>query len=391
MLEKYAERYRSDLVNTIIPFWLKNSLDKEYGGYFTCLDRTGKVYDPKKYMWLEGREVWTFSRLYNELEKKQEYLDAAKLGVDFIRKYGRDSKGRVYFSLTRDGKPYFFQRKVYGAVFYMLGLLEYSKATGDKACFDESVDLFWKITKWIEDPSMLDRPAFEGNPPSSSLADVMVLASMAIELMRVKDDPRYREMIQKAMDGVKKHFEPTRKILIERVPLSGVDISDWPEGRFFNPGHSIEVAWFLLHMLEIIPNPELQKLAFDVMEGSLELGWDKKYGGLYYFMDIEGRPTLQLESNMKLWWPHTEAMYATVLAYTMTKDAKWKKWLQKIDAYAYKHFVDAEYGEWFGYCDRRGDLALECKGGNYKGFFHVPRALLMCVQRIEAANAKKQK
>jgi N-acylglucosamine 2-epimerase len=389
MLETYAERYRKDLMESVIPFWLKNSLDREYGGYFTCLDRDGTVYDPKKYLWLEGREVWMFSKLYNAVEQRAEFLDAAKLGVDFIRKYGRDEKGRVYFSLTRDGKPVFFQRKIYGAVFYMQGLLEYSKATGDKGCRQEAVELFWKITEWIKDTSLLDRPAFEGNPPSSSLADVMVLASMAIELIDVDDDPRYREVLKEAMDGVVKHYDAERRILIERVPLGDANIKDWPEGRFFNPGHSIEVAWFLLHMLEIIPNPKLQKLAFDILEGSLELGWDKEYGGLYYFMDLAGRPTLQLESNMKLWWPHTESIYALVLAYSLTKDEKWVKWLEKVDDYAYSHFVDKEYGEWFGYCDRRGELALTSKGGNYKGCFHVPRALLMSYQKIDEMNSKK--
>lgn len=389
MLENYSQKYRRELVESVIPFWLKHSLDHEYGGYFTALERDGSVYDTKKYMWLQGRQVWTFSRMYNEVEKRQEYLDAAKLGVDFIRNCGKDPKGRVYFSLTRDGKPYFYQRKVYGAVFYMLGLLEYSKATGDKACFNESVDTFWKIVDWIKNPALLDRPILEGTPSTSNLANVMVLASMAIELAGVQDDPRYRQVMQDAIKGVVKHFEPRRRILLENVPLGPSDIQNWPEGRWFNPGHSIEVAWFLLHMLEFFPNPDHQKMALDVLEGSLDFGWDKEFGGLFYFMDIENKPTLQLESNMKLWWPHTEAIYALILAYSLTKDQKWLDWLEKVDHYSYTHFVDPQYGEWFGYCDRRGDLALTSKGGNYKGCFHVPRMLIYSYKKIDQMNAKK--
>jgi N-acylglucosamine 2-epimerase len=389
VLENYSQKYRKELVETVIPFWLKHSLDHEYGGYFTALERDGAVYDTKKYMWLQGRQVWTFSRMYNEVDKRQEYLDAAKLGVDFIRSHGKDPKGRVYFSLTRDGKPYFYQRKVYGAVFYMLGLLEYSKATGDKSCFNESVDTFWKIVDWIKNPALLDRPILEGTPASSNLANVMVLASMAIELANVQDDPRYRQVMQDAIKGVIKHYDHHRRILLENVPLGPSDIQNWPEGRWFNPGHSIEVAWFLLHMLEFFPNAEHQKMALDVLEGSLEFGWDKEYGGLYYFMDIDNKPTLQLESNMKLWWPHTEAIYALILAYSLTKDQKWLDWLEKVDQYSYKHFVDPQYGEWFGYCDRRGDLALTSKGGNYKGCFHVPRMLIYSYKKIDQMNGKK--
>jgi len=383
MLKKYADVYRKDLTESVIPFWLNHSLDREYGGYFTCLDRDGSVYDTKKYLWLQGREVWTFSRLYNELEPRPEFLDAAKLGVDFIRKYGQDEQGRVYFSLTREGKPFFYQRKPYGAVFYMLGLLEYSKASRDAKCYEEAVDMFWRIVKWIKNPVLMDRPIMEGQIHASNLAHVMVLASMAIELAKIDKDPQYLQIMQEAIDGVVKHFDPKRRILMENVPFDGSDISHLPEGRMFNPGHSIEVAWFLLHMLEFFPSKEHQKLALDALEGSLEFGWDKEYGGLLYFMDVQGKPTLQLESSMKLWWPHTEAIYALVLAYTLTKDNRWLTWLEKIHDYSYKHFADPKYGEWFGYCDRQGNLTHTCKGGNYKGCFHVPRALLFSLQRIE--------
>jgi N-acylglucosamine 2-epimerase len=88
---------------------------------------------------------------------------------------------------------------------------------------------------------------------------------------------------------------------------------------------------------------------------------------------------------MKLWWPHTEAIYALVLAHTLTGEQRWLDWLQKVDSYSFAHFDDPQYGEWFGYCDRRGEPALTSKGGNYKGFFHLPRALLLSIQRIEGS------
>lgn len=386
MLASYAARYRAHLEESVIPFWLQHSLDHEYGGQFTCLDRDGSIYDTKKYMWLQGRAVWMFSRLYNEFDRRQEFLDAATLICRFMRRYGRDPQGRVYFSLTREGEPYFYQRKPYAAVFYMLGLLEYARATGDQECLNEAVEVFWQIDRWIRNPALLDRPALTGNPPVSSLANVMVLASMAIELARVSDDLRYVQVIRDAMDGVVRHYDPQRRILIEHVALDRRDLRAWPEGRLFSPGHSIEVAWFLLHMLEFVPSEDHRRLAFDVLEGSLEYGWDREYGGLYYFMDIEGKPTLQLESTMKLWWPHTEAIYALTLAYTLTGEERWMRWLERVDDYAFHTFVDPVEGEWFGYCDRRGDLALTSKGGNYKGFFHVPRALLFSVQRIAGAS-----
>jgi N-acylglucosamine 2-epimerase len=385
MLETYANRYRHNLNESVIPFWLKYGLDHEHGGTFTCLDRTGQLYDTKKYMWMQGRAVWMFARLYNEWERRPEYLAAAKLVCDFMRRHGRDEQGRVYFSLTREGQPFGYQRKPYAAVFYMMGLLEYAKATGDSVCMDEAIEVFWRIDEWIKRPELLGRPALAGSPPVSNLANVMVLASMAIELARVSDDQRYLDVMRAAMDGVLAHYDPARRILIENVPLDGRSMDEWPEGRLFNPGHSIEVAWFLLHVLEFITSEQHRQIALDALEGSLEFGWDQEYGGLYYFMDRDGRPTAQLESSMKLWWPHTEAIYALVLAYTLTQQERWLRWLERVDAYSFERFVDPTHGEWFGYLDRRGDVALDVKGGSYKCFFHVPRALLFSVQRIEAA------
>ncbi|AQQ71753.1 Cellobiose 2-epimerase [Limihaloglobus sulfuriphilus] len=380
MNKEYIKTYRDNLVNSVIPFWEKHSPDYQSGGTFTCLDWDGSLFDTKKYIWLQGRSVWMFSRLYNEFDKNDKYLEIAKLGVDFIKKNAIDPKGRYYFSLTREGRPYFYQRKVYGAVFCMLAYLEYGRAAGEERYFQMARDLFWKIKQWVTDASLLDRPVFDGLPKTSSLADVMVLASMAIELQQHEPKDEYLEVINESIKNVWAHYNEDKRVLIENAPLDGSDISDWPEGRFFNPGHSIEVAWFLLHLLRFVDDKKSRDMAFDVLEGSLDFGWDKEYGGIYYFMDLEGRPTIQLESNMKLWWPHTEAIYALNLAYTITGDKKWIDWLRKVHDYSFEHFVDDKFGGWFGYCDRMGNLTHTCKGSAYKGFFHVPRALLMCTQ-----------
>lgn len=383
MLNQYAERYRRDLRESVIPFWLNHSLDREHGGYFTCLDREGAVYDTKKYVWLQGRAIWMFSRLYNELERDQRFLDAAQLGVDFLRRYGRDPQGRVYFSLTRAGAPYFFQRKPYSAVFYMLGLLEYGKAANDQSCLEEAVEVFWRCVDWVEHPALLDRPAQAGQVATSNLANVLVLGMMAYELAKVFDDQRYRQIMQSTIDSAMRHYDHARGVFLENIALDGRDLSEWPEGRMFSPGHSIETAWIVLDLLTMLPDQVVQQCALRAIERSIERGWDQEYGGLYYFMDIAGQPTLQLEATMKLWWPHAETIYALVRAYALTSEARWLTLLEQVDSYAYAHFVDREHGEWFGYCDRRGELALSCKGGNYKGFYHVPRALLFSVQCIE--------
>lgn len=382
----YLGRYRKELLDSVVPFWLRHSIDREHGGYFTCLDRDGEVYDTRKYVWMQGRAIWTFSKLFNEVDQRQEWLEAAACGIEFVRQHAFDAQGRPYFSLTREGHPVFFQRKPYGAVFAVAGFLEYSKAIGDSKLRSEGIDLFWKIEEWIQRPYLLDRPALRGQIATSKLADVMVIIMLLLELMTVDHDPRYASLLSEYMRAALKHREPSRNVFLEHVGSDGTFLLDSPDGRLLNPGHSIEMAWFLLLMLRRQPDPTLQQEVLGILESTLEFGWDKQYGGIYYFMDIEDRPTLQLESNMKLWWPHTEALYAVILAYTLTRDSRWLVWLERLDRYAFRHFSDPVKGEWFGYCDRQGTLSNLCKGNHYKGFFHVPRFLIMSIQEMEEFN-----
>ena len=151
---------------------------------------------------------------------------------------------------------------------------------------------------------------------------------------------------------------------------------DTPEGRCLNPGHAIETSWFMMTEALYRKDDSVMKKALDILNWSLERGWDNKHGGLLYFVDIEGKPTEQLEWDMKLWWPHTEALYALLLAYRITGEERYAEWYERVHAWSFGHFPDPEHGEWFGYLHRDGSLASRLKGSMWKGPFHLPRALL---------------
>ena len=91
---------RDELLENVVPFWLTHSQDERYGGYFTCLDRGGDVYDTDKFVWLQGRQVWLFSMLYNQVEKRPEWLECAVQGAEFLRKHGHD--GNYNWSIVTD-------------------------------------------------------------------------------------------------------------------------------------------------------------------------------------------------------------------------------------------------------------------------------------------------
>jgi N-acylglucosamine 2-epimerase len=376
-------RYERNLFESVIPFWEKYSLDSERGGQFTCLTREGRVYDSRKYVWMNGRAVWTFSKLYNTVEKKEPWRAAAAGILDFLLQHARDPQGRCYFSLTREGKPVFFQRKPYSTFFLFLALAEYYKTGAAPESYrTEAIRIFSQVNEWIADATLLGRPSFEGQRSIRQLADIMVIASMALELLEIDPSETWRQILRDSIEQARAHWLPEKRTLLENLPLDGSHYADSPDTRLLCPGSAIEVAWFLLHAAEALADETANDFLYDVVEGSLELGWDARHGGLYYFMDSAGLPPLQLEANMKLWWPHTEAIYATALAYSKTKDPKWLKWWKRVDEYAFRTFVDWQYGEWYGYCDRQGHPTHQLKGGPYKGFFHVPRCLLFTSLRF---------
>lgn len=376
MLRELAGLYRENLLGSVMPFWMKHSLDRQHGGYFTCLDRDGSVYDTRKYIWLNGRQVWTLSRLYNSVEKRSEWLDAARLGAEFLRRHAFDQQRRCWFSLTREGAPAFFQRKPYSGVFVMLGFHEYWRATGEEWYRDRAFSLYQDVQKWIADPALL------GRPPAgcSQLADIYVLTSMALELGD-------HAMLARCIQDVQRHYDPERRLLRENS--GGAAFRATPEGRMICVGSIFEITWFLLRALDLAPDAQAEAMLFDAVAGALEFGWDREHGGFYYFQDIEGKPMLQLEASMKLWWVHVEAIYCLICCYTRTRDPKWLDWLAQVHEWVWARFPDLEasggHGEWFGYLDRQGNRTHTLKGNNYKGCFHVPRALLFSCQTIEEA------
>ncbi|MEM4229658.1 MAG: AGE family epimerase/isomerase [Thermoproteota archaeon] len=123
-------------------------------------------------------------------------------------------------------------------------------------------------------------------------------------------------------------------------------------------------------------NSSLIDSVLNILDWSLEVGWDKNYGGILYFVDAEGKPPIQLEHDMKLWWPHTEALYALLLAYYLTKEEKYSDWYRKVHNYVFAHFPHHAYGEWFGYLHYDGTIANRLKNSLLKGPFHIPRAPL---------------
>jgi N-acylglucosamine 2-epimerase len=385
---KRAQQYRSALLEDVIPFWERHSLDGEFGGYLTCLDRDGTVYDTDKFVWLQARQVWTFSMLYNQLERRDSWLRVARQGAEFLARFGRDSSSNWYFSLTREGRPLVQPYNLFSDCFAAIAFGQYSKAVeGDGDSQTEAEELaagaYRNILARKDAPKGKYEKRVAGTRPMASLALPMILANVTQEMGSLLDAGVFERTLDDCVHEIfSRHMDEERQVLHEHVSPAG-DRIDCFEGRLLNPGHGIEAMWFVMDIAERRNDPALARRAVEVVLSTLELGWDREFGGIFYFLDALGRPPQQLEWDQKLWWVHVETLVALLKGYRLTGLGSCWQWFEKVHAYAWGHFPDPEFGEWYGYLNRRGEVLLPLKGGKWKGCFHVPRGLYLCMRELE--------
>jgi mannose/cellobiose epimerase-like protein (N-acyl-D-glucosamine 2-epimerase family) len=248
-IENLYRRYRGLLLDDVVPFWFRHGTDRTHGGVITCMDDDGTLVSGDKFIWSQARSVWTFSALYNRVEKR-----------------------------------------------------------------------------------------------------------------------------------------PDRNVILEFL-TTGYEELPPPAGTFVMPGHAIESMWFVMHVAERQGDKELIRRAAEVMRRHMEFGWDEKSGGIFLSRDIEGHPPYLPHSEMKVWWPHAEAIYPTLLAHHWTGKPWWLEWHQKVADWTWAHFPAPEFGEWRQRLDREGKPSTEIVALPEKDPFHLPRGIILILQLLERMQA----
>lgn len=371
----WAECYREDLVQNIMPFWMKYGLDTENGGVYTCVDRNGELMDTTKSVWFQGRFAYTCCFAYNNIERRQEWLDAAKQTIDFIEAHCFDTDRHMFFEVTADGKPLRKRRYVFSESFAAIAMAEYSKATGDRTYAEKAMQIFREMRKRLTTPGLLE-PKYLPTVEMKGHSITMILINVANVLKQVVDDPELDEQTDQSLESLIKNFaHPEFKALLETVGPNG-EFIDSINGRLINPGHCIETSWFLMDVAERRGDKKLLEFALQILDWSWDWGWDDEFGGIINFRDCKGYPQQDYSQDMKFWWPQTEAIIANLYAYKLTGDEKYLKRHRQISEWTYAHFPDHEYGEWYGYLHRDGSVAQAAKGNIFKGPFHIPRMMI---------------
>mgnify|MGYP000908154839 CR=1 FL=1 len=385
-----SELYKDNLLKDVIPFWEKNSIDKDFGGFFTCLDKCGHIYDTDKFIWLQARQVWTFSMMYQEVEPKQEWLDIALHGAEFLKKFGRDEDGDWYFSLKQDGEPLIQPYNIFSDCFACMAFGKLYQITKDDEHAAIARFTFDRILQKQHQAKGKYEKSFPGTRSLQSFSLPMILCNLVLEIEPILNPELVSSTIQHGIQKVMEEFyQEDFGLILEHVGLEGEFVDSF-EGRLINPGHGLEAMWFIMDLAKREQREDIVQKAVEISLQILERSWDKEHQGIFYFMDVLGKPVLQLEWDQKLWWVHIETMITLAKGYLLTGNEQCASWFNKVHEYTWTHFPDLENGEWFGYLNRSGQPLLDLKGGKWKGCFHVPRGLFQLWSIMEKLKIKQQ-
>ena len=386
--QRWAERCRKELLENIMPFWMKHGWDRKNGGVYTCLDRDGSLMDSTKSVWFQGRFGWMTAHAYNKVRGEggevcgdgKQRLAASKSCCEFLEKRCFDRDGRAFFEVSAEGVGLRKRRYVFSECFAAMAYAEYSLASGDRAWARKAVALFKRIRTFVAKPEKYMPAKCTDAVKTQGHSLTMILINVANVLKQVSDDPVLDLQITESVESLVKNFiHPELKALLETVGPNG-EFIDTLAGRVINPGHCIETAWFLMDVAVARDDAALREVALKILDWSWKWGWDPKYGGIISFKDCRNLPPQCYEQDMKFWWPQCEAIIATAYAYRLTGKAKYRRWHELASEWAWTHLRDRKYPEWYGYLHRDGTVAQPAKGNIFKGPFHIPRMLVKSME-----------
>lgn len=388
---KLAAFYKDHLFGNILPFWEDRTVDKENGGYLHCFDRKGNLYDTEKYIWFQGRQLWMFSKLYRETGDKK-WLELAKVGRDFLMEgsCAYAGKGRFNYQLDPTGKEIRYGTNSHHTDFFVMQALgEYALASGDHTDVPLLREM-WPI--WIHnilDPKCEDvfhsvyDPRFITYPMGAPF-----LATVLHELLgeQVLEDAKKCARIilyTYAKDDYKALFEnltPEGNILLEDT------------GTICNPGHTAEAMWFVMSLARLTEEPELYARAVEVLDWDWEKGVDHERGGFYSFLNVQGGEPYQAAWHKetgarwddKVWWANAEPLVSLSMAARDLNSHEWFARFLSHHEFTQKYFVDHIYGEWVSSLNADNSVKDDAKGSLWKAAYHLPRALLLTYQELEA-------
>ena len=390
-LHDLLDLYRSTLLDDVLPFWDRHGFDAN-GAINTCVADDGSLISRDHWNWSQWRAVWVWSKLYNSIEPRREWLDRAWGIYEFVTSHGPLENNHWPLLLDGDGKLLRGYESLYVDGFAIYGLAELLRAANDAQVRSHALRTYRAAQSVLEGPE--PPPAYPYPIPQGQIAHgISMIFSIAFhELAEATGDADIR---QSALDHHRRVMDSflrrDRQVVLEFIGNDGRELPP-PTGTAVVPGHAIESMWFQMHIARAEDDLAACRKASEVIRRHLELAWDEEFGGMFLAVDADGREEVGwAHARKKFWWPHTEALYATLLAYEFTREPWCLQWHERVREYAYDHFPVADHGEWRQKLDRQGNTITETLILPVKDPFHLPRALIYCIDVLERLVASANK
>ena len=373
-MKKYYEFYKKTLLDEVIPYWMNNAID-ESGAINNCLSEDGTVLSKDRYIWSQGRALWTFSALYNRVEKNEEYLNVATGLFNYLSDIERNEDNSWNYLYDGEGNLLEGSISIYVDGFVLAGMTEYYIATKNERAKEIAIEIYEETLQRIKKPGCYRVDPYTIPDGMKTHGVNMVFSFFYTNLARAigREDIR-REGYMLALEVLESFYVKEKNAVLEFVNIDG-SFSDTPEGRSCVPGHVIECMWFLIDIFgEIGETDKIQKCC-ELIKRHIELGMDKNSGGLRLAIDIDGKePVFWKKPTCKPWWVHVETLVATAYAYKHTKDEWFMNIHNKVKDYAFSNYPNG-YGDWYNWLDENGNPA-ETAALPVKDPFHLPRGLM---------------
>jgi mannobiose 2-epimerase len=338
-------------------------------------------------------------------------------GFYFLRDKMWDKKyGGFYNLVARDGAPKSTMKQAYGNAFAIYGLCAYYECSGDTAGLNLAKKAFLWLEKNSHDPiykgyyqylnrdgshviRTADIPGTSDIGYKDQNSSIHILEALT-ELYKVWKDPLVRERLQEMLELIRDTIVTPQGYLqlyftYDWKPISYRDSSDAviKKNHYIDHvsfGHDVETAYLMKEATETLGNMHDIKTAAigkKMVDHALQNGWDKSIGGFYdegYYFN--NKPGLTITNKSKNWWAQAEALN-TLLMFSYMYPNDPMNYLQKFFKewqYVQTYLIDHKHGDWYEEgLDNEPQRKTALKAQIWKGTYHVFRALMNCINRIE--------
>lgn len=376
---------REHLVQQILPFWMKYGIDEKNGGIYSMIGEDGTLHSKNKYLWFQGRGLWTFSALYEYIEPNPRWKEIADRIFEFIIRHGQTEGGKWVFAVSENGRKIVEPPKShYVDAFMIMGFTQYARITNNP----KAIALAKETCKSMV-PMILDHGLFQSAPhfipeDLQSHGVYMMFSHVFHELGVLTKD---KEILDYALAFAEKimteHVDWSHQVLLEFVGRNGKPVHT-DAGYTYLPGHAIESMWFLERIYAYHGMHKRQKETMEIIRWHMEKGWDEEYGGLYLACHLKKGTPIWHDPTSKQWWPMTEALYGLLKAYDVLGEDWCLEWYEKSYNYTFSKFPNKEFGEWHYSFDRQGHPREQAiKDWQVKDPYHISRFLIYSILLLQ--------